>query len=52
MAPVRPGLIYAYGEPDRIVVATDGTFFGLDLNALALPNLLRLGSQGRSYIKG
>jgi hypothetical protein len=39
-ANATPGLIYAYGEPDRISVATAGTFFGLDLNALALPNLL------------
>ncbi len=43
-ANATPGLIYAYGEPDRIVVATGGTFFGLDLNALALPNLLHMGA--------
>ncbi len=29
-----PGLIYAYGEPDRIVVASDGSFLGLDMNSL------------------
>jgi hypothetical protein len=39
-ASAGPGLIYAYGEPDRIMVASNGSFFGLDLNSLALPNLL------------
>jgi hypothetical protein len=29
-----PGLIYAYGEPDRIVVASDSGFMGLDMNSL------------------
>jgi hypothetical protein len=29
-----PGLIYAYGEPDRIVVASDSGFMGLDVNSL------------------
>jgi hypothetical protein len=48
---LAPGLIYAYGEPDRIVVATDGTFFGLDINSLAVPSLLRLGSQNRLHQK-
>ena len=37
-----PGLIYAYGEPDRIVVASDSGFMGMDLNSL-----LSVGEGGR-----
>jgi hypothetical protein len=46
-----PGLIYAYGEPDRISVATDGTFFGLDLNALALPNMMKMAMPVHAAMK-
>ena len=35
-----PGLIYIYGRPDSISIASSGGFFGLDLNSLALPSLL------------
>jgi Protein of unknown function (DUF3352) len=39
-----PGLIYVYGEPDRIVVASDSGFMGLDMNSL-----LSIG-EGRSLL--
>jgi hypothetical protein len=36
-----PGLIYAYGQPESITVASAGSFFGLDINTLALPALMQ-----------
>jgi hypothetical protein len=36
-----PGLIYAYGQQDRIVVSTNSGFFGLNVNSLALPVILK-----------
>jgi len=47
-----PGLVYAYGKPDSIVVASQGTFFGLSLNGLALPKMaqaLHAGSRGATH---
>ncbi len=37
----RPGLVYAYGQDDSIVIAGSNGLFGLDLNTLALPALLQ-----------
>jgi hypothetical protein len=39
-ANAAPGMIYAYGNSDQIVVASQGSFFGLNLNTLALPQLM------------
>jgi hypothetical protein len=41
-----PGMVYAYGKPDSIVVASQGTFFGLNLNGLALPKLMANATHG------
>jgi hypothetical protein len=41
-ANARPSLICLYGDDDRIEVATNSKFFGLDVNNFALSQLLRI----------
>jgi hypothetical protein len=36
-----PGLIYAYGEPDRIIFSSNGSLFGFNMNTLALPAVIQ-----------
>ncbi|MGH9593670.1 MAG: hypothetical protein ACRD5L_11300, partial [Bryobacteraceae bacterium] len=38
-----PTLVYAYGEPQRILVGSRGGITGLGLNAFALPALFSSG---------
>ena len=49
-----PGLIFAYGEPDRIVISGNGPLFGLGLDSLAVPNVIATAMHqagGRGYRK-
>ena len=39
-ANARPSLICAYGDADRIEIATNSRFFGFDVNSVALSQLL------------
>jgi FecR protein/Putative zinc-finger len=39
----HPGLVYAYAEPDRILVSSTGGFFGLNLDMLSIPAILKGG---------
>ncbi len=35
-----PGLIFAYGEPNRIVISGTGPLFGLSLESMAVPTII------------
>jgi ferric-dicitrate binding protein FerR (iron transport regulator) len=47
----KPGLIYAYGEADSIMIASSSGFFGFDLSSVALPNLIGRGLHGPAMAK-
>jgi hypothetical protein len=42
-AAAHPALVYAYAEPDRILVSSTGGFFGLNLDMLSIPAILKGG---------
>jgi ferric-dicitrate binding protein FerR (iron transport regulator) len=43
----RPSLLVAYGDSDRIELATTGRYFGFDVNNMALAQLLHLSGTKR-----
>lgn len=46
-----PGLIFAYGEPNRIVISGTGPLFGLSLESMAVPNILANAIHGGSRFR-
>jgi hypothetical protein len=47
-ANARPSLICAYGDDDRVEIATNSKFFGFDVNNLALSQLMRIATGTKS----
>jgi FecR protein len=46
-----PGLIFAYGEPDRIVISGTGPLFGLSLESLAVPHIIANAVEGSKRLQ-
>jgi hypothetical protein len=46
-----PGLIYAYGQDDRIVLSANGSLFGFSLDSLALPKVIEQLVRSQQKIK-
>jgi hypothetical protein len=46
-----PGLIFAYGEPDRIVISGTGPLFGLNLESFAIPHILANAVEGSKRLQ-
>jgi hypothetical protein len=44
-----PGLIFAYGEPDRIVISGTGPLFGLSLQSMTVPNIIANAMRGAGF---